>query len=119
MDDSKFMGDFFCYFPGIRERHVRNETIGKTEVGKKIINELDKIIKETNFDIKALNKEMDSQTENFCKWRELFEEGKEVESEKYGQKNQEHANQMKEMIYPIYLKMLELGYEKKDLHFLR
>lgn len=111
MDDTN---NFHGFFPG---GYLRQVFYNKGDVPQ-IIEEVDKLIKETDFDINIYIKLNSENLEASSKITELWdkarEEGKQV-LEPYLEKMDETSKKREEMIIPIYHRLLEMGYNETQL----
>ena len=82
----------------------------KTEKAKKLVSDLDRIIREENFDVETLFCAFNNWTSYFKVQRDLLHQQKWEEVDRMGEQMNVYVDQVKDMVYPIYLKMLDLGY---------
>ena len=114
MQDEKFTNNFYAYFPKVRDI---NDWFSESEKNKKLFLDLDRIIEEENFDVEALFHAVKNWIDYFKVQRELLEKQKWEEADRIGEQVNIYVEQVSEMVYPIYLKMLDFGYPKKSLMY--
>src|SRR3989338_2484105 len=93
--------NFHAYFPGGFKRPEAYDV----EMGEKVperlarlVSDLDRIIEQYKFDVEAFQRE-----------KQLWFSGR-------GEESRVHCQNIQDMIYPLYLEMLNLGYSKSELH---
>ncbi len=107
--------NFYCYFPGghRRQRFLDGES-SKRE--RKIIHDLDSLLEGSEFDTNLFLEEKRQWHESVRRVGELTRQGVTFEEiEKVGLESEQHCNRVQEMIYPFFLKMIEIGYTRNEL----
>jgi len=109
------LNNFYGFFP---EGFLRGEFYSKSPPRKKIIEEVDKLIIETNFDLEKylqIHRTVSEATSMMSKlYPKAREEGFHI-IESYCSIAEKFSKERNEMIEPIFKKLLEKGYEENKL----
>jgi len=105
-----YTNNFYGYFP-----NVGHHRINPCEFKLKMIHSLDSLLVKNNFDFEKFAREVDLWQFKMQKVKNLCRCKQSSEIELLRGEVEEHILVVQEMIYPIYLKMLELGYTRKEL----
>lgn len=111
----KDTGNFSLWFPNQSYRKWKRH---KEEPGKSIVKDLDKLLKETNFDLKKFEELYTAWQDNKMKAIELTHNNNGIPNEKaknYNEIGQKYCDEVQKMLMPYYNNMVELGYDEHDL----
>ena len=92
--------NFYAYFPGGFKRPEAYDRESGEKVPErlvKLVSDLDKLIEQHSFDI------------------EQFQREEKLWSSKGGEESRAHCQNVQDMIHPLFLEMLKLGYNKSEL----
>jgi hypothetical protein len=110
-----YPNNFYGFFP---EGFLRGEFYSESPFRKKIIEEIDRLIIETNFDLEKylqIHRTTSEATGMISKlYAKAREEGFQI-IESYCSIAEKFSKERNEMIEPIFKKLLEKGYEEKKL----